>query len=501
MTKLAPARRAALAVLSDTRRRDGRIRDIIRTHPAFSQLSAADSALATRLAVGATAARDLLDELLLARVRKPSSLEPRVLDALRISAFELLYLETPSEVAVSQGVELVRSASPRAAGMANAVLRKVAEIEVDDGDLRMVSGLPAWLIGRIAEDDGPDAADRLARCNLEPAPVYVFSEHADGLAPLSPTATDLDRVYELRKPAGFFSSGLVQSGTVVVSDLAAQHVCAAVAELTGADLLEIGQGSGTKTLIIAQRCDARIAAVDVLPSKVASAQARISRAGLGSRVRSFAFDGTELGGSELTTHFRPGVRYGNGLECWTDSSDVLVENCRFSNTFDVAITMQGNNVTRGWVNMTFRGNVIWNCQQGFEIWSNGELENTGFQNCVFENNVCIDTGYSWGYDVRGNKHCSAHLLIYQTECPLCDVTVRNNTFYNVKVAPIFKAGGLQAMPKDYKIINNLFMIAPKQDIILRHKNTDEEYQAFYEKLAKDNVIIESEFYMPMETNE
>ena len=299
MTKLAPARRAALAVLSDTRRRDGRIRDIIRTHPAFSQLSAADSALATRLAVGATAARDLIDELLLARVRKPSSLEPRVLDALRISAFELLYLDTPSEVAVSQGVELVRSASPRAAGMANAVLRKIAEIEVDDGDLRMVSGLPAWLIGRIAEDDGPDAADRLARCNLEPAPVYVFSEHADALAPFSPTATDLDRVYELRKPTGFFSSGLVQSGTVVVSDLAAQHVCAAVAELAGADLLEIGQGSGTKTLIIAQRCDARIAAVDVLPSKVASAQARITRAGLGSRVRSFAFDGTELGGSEL----------------------------------------------------------------------------------------------------------------------------------------------------------------------------------------------------------
>ena len=203
----------------------------------------------------------------------------------------------------------------------------------------------------------------------------------------------------------------------------------------------------------------------------------------------------ELGGSELTTQFRPGVRYGNGLECWTDSSNVRVENCRFSNTFDVAITMQGNNVKRGWVNMTFRGNVIWNCQQGFEIWSNGEFENTGFQNCVFENNVCIDTGYSWGYEVRGNKHCSAHLLIYQIECPLCDVIVRNNTFYNVKVTPIFKAGGLQAMPSDYKIVNNLFMIAPNQDIILRHNNTDEEYQAFYEKIAKDNQIVESEFYI------
>jgi hypothetical protein len=205
----------------------------------------------------------------------------------------------------------------------------------------------------------------------------------------------------------------------------------------------------------------------------------------------------ELGGSELTTHFRPCVRYGNGLECWTDSSDVLVENCRFSNIYDVALTMQGNNVTRGWVNMTFRGNVIWNCQQGFEIWSNGELENTGFQNCVFENNVCIDSGYSWGHIVRGNKHCSSHLLIYQTECPLCDVTVRNNTFYNARVAPIFKAGGPQAMPKDYKITGNLFLIDPNQDVILRHKDTtDEEYQAFYEKIAKDNQIVETEFYTP-----
>ena len=213
----------------------------------------------------------------------------------------------------------------------------------------------------------------------------------------------------------------------------------------------------------------------------------------GATVRNCEFH--ELGGSELTTHFRPGVRYGNGLECWTDSSDVLVENCRFSNTFDVAITMQGNNVKRGWVNMMFRNNVIWNCQQAFEIWSSGGLENTGFQNCVFENNVCIATGYSWGYEVRGNKHCSAHLLIYQIECPLCDVVVRNNTFYNVKVAPIFKAGGLQAMPSDYKIVNNLFMIAPNQDIILRHNNTDEEYQAFYERIAEDNQIVESEFYI------
>ena len=218
----------------------------------------------------------------------------------------------------------------------------------------------------------------------------------------------------------------------------------------------------------------------------------------GATVRNCEFH--EFGGSELTTHFRPGVRYGNGLECWTDSSEVLVENCKFSNIYDVALTLQGNNVTRGWVNMTFRNNVIWNCQQGFEIWSEGKLENTGFQNCVFENNVCIDTGYSWGYEVRGNKHCSAHLLIYQIECPLCDVTVRNNTFYNVKVAPIFKAGGPAKVPNDYKISGNLFFIKPNQEVIYRKGFSDEEYNEFYEKLKKDNAVIESEFYMPIEIN-
>ena len=203
----------------------------------------------------------------------------------------------------------------------------------------------------------------------------------------------------------------------------------------------------------------------------------------------------ELGGSELTTHFRPGVRYGNGLECWTDSSDVLVENCKFSNIYDVAVTMQGNNVTRGWVNIIFRNNVMWNCQQSFEIWSNGELENTGFQRCIFENNVCIDSGYSWGHEVRANKQCSSHLLIYQVECPLCDVTVRNNTFYNARVSPIVKSGGPQEMPKDYKIIGNLFLTDLEQDVILRVKTTtDEEYREFYNKIAENNRIVKTDFY-------
>ena len=300
MSSAAPARRAALAAVSDARRRDGRIRDIVRASAAFGELSPVDRALATRLAVGAVAARDLLDELVAAQIKRPSSLEPRVADALRVAAFELLYLDTPTEVAVSQGVELVRCVAPRAAGLANAVLRRVAERGTAGLDeLRAVSALPLWLLDRVRQDRGDAAVRGLATCNMEPAPVYVFAPDAYLLIPFSPQSTDVKDVYELEEPAGFYDSGLVQDGRVVVSDLAAQRICASVAGLSPHDLLEVGQGSGTKTLIIARRCDAAITAIDVLPSKVSAASKRLARAGLADRAKSYVLDGTLLAGPDL----------------------------------------------------------------------------------------------------------------------------------------------------------------------------------------------------------
>ena len=72
--------------------------------------------------MGVTAAEGTLDAMIDAHLRRGTKLEPRVRDALRIAVFELVYLGTRSDVAVSQGVELVRSVAPRAAGLANAVL-------------------------------------------------------------------------------------------------------------------------------------------------------------------------------------------------------------------------------------------------------------------------------------------------------------------------------------------------------------------------------------------
>lgn len=202
----------------------------------------------------------------------------------------------------------------------------------------------------------------------------------------------------------------------------------------------------------------------------------------------------ELGGSELKGYPTPNTRYGNGVECWSNSSNVTVEHCRFSGIYDVAITMQGNNVEKCWKNMVFRDNVMWNNQQCFEIWSSGGKPDTGFKNCLFENNICLDSGYCWGYDVRPNKDCSSHLLIYGLGCPMCDITVRNNVFSGARTAAIYKSGGPAAIPADYKVYGNTFIVRNGQDIAYRAGCTDDEYDKVFNKIACENTIYIADNY-------
>ena len=121
-------------------------RDVLSSRASAKAIDQRDSAFAARLALGVAATQGILDELLDQFLDKPKKVAPRVRMALRISAFEMLYLHTPGRVAVSQGVELVRSGAKSAAGLANAVLHKVADnvedfataSDVDESERRLV---------------------------------------------------------------------------------------------------------------------------------------------------------------------------------------------------------------------------------------------------------------------------------------------------------------------------------------------------------------------------
>ncbi|MBM6816366.1 class I SAM-dependent methyltransferase [Olsenella uli] len=328
MARATAARLAALALASERRRRNARARDLLRSSEALSALLERERAQATRLVLGSVAAEGELDRVIDAHLRRGARLEPRVRDALRLAAFEILYLGTRDDVCVSQGVELVRGVAPRAAGLANAVLRRVAEKDaralararerVADGafdvsDLARVGALPEWLCARALASLGPARAAAWAASALGPAGAWVaVSRVQRGQAPLhaleeagcAPAPGPVPGSYLLGAPARLAPSGLVERAEVLPCDLAAQEVALAAAPEPGSRVLEVGQGRGTKTVLlegtaVAAGGPCEIVSVEIDPRKSALAARRMEAAGVADHVTCVAADARSLGGDDL----------------------------------------------------------------------------------------------------------------------------------------------------------------------------------------------------------
>lgn len=312
MSKLSPARRAALEALVAADRDGAYVREVLRDAARMRALDARDRGLALRLALGATAASGTLDEALDRYLSRPKKVAHRVRWALRIAAFELLYLGTSPEVAVSQGVELVRSCARSASGLANAVLRRVADgrasfLAADDVDASLLDevrlarrgGLPQWLVHAVREARGDAVASGLVACEFEPAPIAVcLNPRVEEIAGIGGHAVDgiPGCVADVDGPA-LLASGALAHGDAVVSDVNAQRVAAAA--VRPGSCLEIGAGRGTKTFMIAAgavraNLTREHVAVELSAGKCAANRARLEAAGLAAGVRIVAGDGCEL---------------------------------------------------------------------------------------------------------------------------------------------------------------------------------------------------------------
>lgn len=189
------------------------------------------------------------------------------------------------------------------------------------------------------------------------------------------------------------------------------------------------------------------------------------------------------------------TRYGNGVECWTGSRDVLVENCFFSDIYDVAMSVQGNRADVNWENIVFRNNTAVRCTQSFEIWTKTEKSGTGIVNCFFENNICIDSGYGWGYEARPDKAQACHLLMYHRECEFCDIHIRNNTFVNARNCIIFKTGGAKELPEDYRVYGNRIIEDARKPIVFRWNGTDEnDYTDYENEFVENNEFLNQNIF-------
>lgn len=322
MTELSPARRVALDLLLELEETGAYARDALDASPAMRALDRRDAGLAMRLVLGVVASFGCLDELIDTYAARPDRMDGRVREALRIAAFELVYLKREPRAAVSQGVELVRTQARGAAGFANAVLRRIAEdarayldaVDVASPSRRRIvslartGGLPVWLAARVADSIGFDAARELAASQFEPAPVAVHLNPLDddaavelmGLAdaaavpaPSSPLAGALVRV----AGADVVHSAALRRSGLAVCDLNAQLV--ATAALAPGSCLEVGSGRGTKTFVMAAQAARlgieRVAvALELSRKKTRLNVRRLERAGLDGGVSCITGNGCDL---------------------------------------------------------------------------------------------------------------------------------------------------------------------------------------------------------------
>lgn len=294
VSAVSPARRAALEVLVAAERQGAYARDLLDRMPCIAHLDARDRGFCRRLVLGVTAASGSLDEQLDRFLSHPNKVSARVRTALRISVFEMAYLGTAQRVAVSQGVELVRSVARSASGLANAVLRRVAGAsdaylgarDVDAPARPHISasrraGVPVWLGERLFDALGDDAARGLLGAELEAAPVSVHLR-PDASVPSFGSVSELPGCLVGADVGSLVRSGSFDRAELVASDLHAQLI--ATAAVRPGSCLEIGAGRGTKTFVMC--CQAvragytrRHVAVDLSEGKCTANLERIRRAG------------------------------------------------------------------------------------------------------------------------------------------------------------------------------------------------------------------------------
>ncbi len=281
------SRLAALEVLTRVRERVAYAHETLDAVLDPLSLDPRDAAFATRLAYGAIASRGTLDEAVTRFVDRPERIENRVLDALALTAYELLFMRTPARAAVNEGVELVRAVAPKASGLANAVLRKLAthaesfpwgDPEADDEALARLYGHPRWLADLWIAERGREQAASIMAADNEPAP--LFMAHLPYLGDIEsalqvlvadgvwPAECPLDGCMVAGEPSAARRSSAVSDGRVLVMDAGAQLAVQAVRPEPGMRIVEIGAGRGTKSVLLAgmaeaQGGEAEVIAVDV----------------------------------------------------------------------------------------------------------------------------------------------------------------------------------------------------------------------------------------------
>lgn len=174
------ARQVALLSLSAFERQGAWSEGFLKHAIREAGLDGRDAALATRLCFGVLQNRMLLDFYLEQFCSmKLSKLEEKVLQAMRLGAYQLCFLDrVPHSAAVNESVKLAKryAKNPRAGGMVNGVLRslerRLSDLPVPES-LAVQYSHPEWVVKEFSITQKADDLERLLAADNQQPPTTV----------------------------------------------------------------------------------------------------------------------------------------------------------------------------------------------------------------------------------------------------------------------------------------------------------------------------------------
>lgn len=266
-------------------------------------LDGRDGALAAALCLGVLENKTLCDFYISAYCSvKLNRIEPGVLDILRLGVCQILFMDKiPDSAAVNESVSLARQEKlDRAAGLINAVLRRVAENKNalpeipgrGSGEyLSLRYSHPRWLADRLIAEKGYDFAEAFFRANnsrprLDVQINTLKISEKDYLSALADTEYSLfeglNGCFQTDKgsPADLPGFG---EGLIYVQDMAARMTCEIAGGEKGMNVLDCCAAPGGKSFSTAVRMggEGHILSCDIHEKKLALIQSGAARLGIG----------------------------------------------------------------------------------------------------------------------------------------------------------------------------------------------------------------------------
>jgi 16S rRNA (cytosine967-C5)-methyltransferase len=266
---ISPARTAAFDILLRVETQNAYAAELLHSER-LEKLSPADRGLCTEMVLGTLRWRMRLDDAIRdLSSQKLEKLDPEVLTALRLAAYQIGFLQrVPSHAAVNDSVDLVkRSRKASAAPFVNAILRKLVanpsllEPVLAPGpktvlDLSQLYSHPLWMVERWAIEYGMEQADTICSYDQRPPETALHVSSADAERDLVREGLQLAPGLLVgcarRVVAGdVVRSRTIHSGRAWIQDEGSQLVAMLVGN--GASILDCCAAPGGKTAIIAER--------------------------------------------------------------------------------------------------------------------------------------------------------------------------------------------------------------------------------------------------------